>query len=784
MIEPQSTDSKDQEFVSEVSTLIDQSALYRDQLSKERIVAMQYWDGEMRDMPPRKGWSQVVSRDVSATIKKVLPSLNRTILGNEIIGEFSGHNENDVEGAEQVTDYINLIAFEESHGHIAVHDAMHDACLLRNGILHAGIEEKIVVTGSKHIGLDENSLAELVNDDEVEVLEHAKHPVPPEEMQQLATPEPQFTHDVKIKRTTKKRNPRISAVPPEEYLIHPDAIESQNNAALVGREMRMSKSDLIAMGYDRDMIEALPSESYNSALDGEKFNRRNNSWLQSAPEQKELEQVVYYDLYVRLDYDQDGIAELRHVCMAGGKTADHLLVNDYADFVPYYDMVIERRPHQWEGVSITDDVIEIQRVKTALLRYAMDNTYSVVTPQKYVNVDKLKGGATDGVMNPEPGRPIWLEGTEKVSDAIGYDETPYVADKAMASVAYWDEQISDRTGIDDSSAGMPTDALQNVTAKASAMLEQKGIARTEMMVRTVAQCLKPLFIGLLKLVIQNNDKPRTVRLRDKWVDIDPRSWNAEMDVSINTGLGAGTRERDMMVMQNILAIQDKLIQLFGPESPILKSDNIYNAVEKAVQAAGIKSVGKFFTKPDPNEVKAAMEAKANQPSPEQQKVNAHIQLLGETSKANAAKEQAQAQADLIVTDAKTKAEITLKEAEKTREEAIAFRDNLIEKYRIDEDNKVKREQIASAERIALDRNQNDLKKAQAGEVAKGITGVKDAEDKLAEVGSKPAKDAGPKLVEIITALTGEIKKMNLPKKFHRNPKTGDLERMSIEEKAA
>jgi head-tail adaptor len=759
MKQDQSQDSKDQEFASEVSQLIAESVLYRDQLAADRVMAMQYWDGEMVDMPPRKGWSQVVSRDVSATIKKVLPSLMRTILGNEIIAEYSGHNENDVDGAEQATDFINLIAFHESHGEKAVHDAMHDACLLRNGILYVGIEEKTVVTGSRHTGLDENSFNTLVNDDEVEVLEHTQTPIPPEDMpppdpMMMEQQQEAFTHGVSIKRTTKKRNPRISAVPPEEYLIHPDAIESQENAALVGREMRMSKSDLIAMGYDRDMVDALPAEPYNSSLDAEKFTRRKSNWLQSSPEQDELQQVAYYDLYVRLDYDGDGIAELRHVCMAGGMTAENVVMNEYADFVRYYDVVIERRPHQWEGVSVPDDVIEIQRVKTALMRYGMDNTYAHVNPQPWVNADKLKGGSTASVMNPEPGRPGFLEGTDKVSDAISWNITPYIADKAMLAVEYWDAQISDRTGIDDSSAGMPTDALQNVTAKASAMMEQKGIARTEMMVRTVAMCLKPVFAGLLKLIIQNQDKPRMVRLRDKWVEIDPRSWNAEMDVSINTGLGAGTRERDMMVMQNILAIQNQLVALFGPESPILKADNLYNAVEKAVQAAGIKSVGKFFTKPDPAEVKAAMEAKANQPSPEQQKVNAQIQLLGEQSKANAAKEQAQAQADLIVQQAKEASEARTRELD-ARQAAIDNQsDNSIKRYEIDVRAQIEREKIDSAERIAMDRNKHDLQRAQAESISGAIAGVKEEKaEKEPKSKEKPTK----------TKTT-----------FNRDPKTGDL----------
>lgn len=824
------TDQKawDDEFAHKVDDLVSAARLYRDQLSSDRIRAMRYENGDMeKDMPSKQGWSAVVSRDISATIKKVFPSLVRTILGNEIVAEYTAQNEDDQEESEQVTDFINLVVYPESNGRKGISDAMHDACLLRNGILYAGVEDKVVVTGSTHRGLDEFALSELLEDPDTELIEGRAYEAPPEEIdaaqpspggetaspdpaagplppdqapnpqeimppqpgmpppgmpEQMAPEEPAMLYDVKIKRTVKKAKPVLLGVPPEEFLIHPDATDAQVDSPIVGREMRMSRSDLIAMGYDKELVMALPAESYDPNINGEKLTRRKTPWLQSSPDQKEIEMVLYYDLYVRLDYDDDGIAELRHVCAAGDLTAQHILVNDYADFGRYFDVVIERRPHQWEGVSIADDVIEIQKVKTALLRYAMDNTYNVVSPQKAVNIKALANpNNLDAIMNPEPGRPIFMSNTDprfKASDAISYDVQPYVADKAMIAVQYWDKQIVDRTGIDDSSAGLPPDALQNVTAKASAMIEQKGIAQTELMVSNIAACLEPVFAALLKLTIQCNDKARTVRLRDKFVQIDPRTWDAEMDVNINTGLGAGTRERDMMVMQMITGMQDRLFTAMGGLSPILKADNIYNAVEKSVQAAGIKSVGKFFTKPDPAEVQAAVEAKANQPSPEMEKVKAQILLLGETSKANAAKEKAQAEADLITTNAKTQASITLEEAKKTKDDAIAFRDQMLERYKIDQANKLGRQQIASNERIARHKIKADIEKTTADAISKDVLGIKDEKAK----GEKGASDT---IKTFSKKLEDAVSQFNKPRKLTRDPKTGDIDGWEFaEEKVA
>ncbi|OCO98909.1 hypothetical protein BC374_25730 [Ensifer sp. LC13] len=51
-------------------------------------------------------------------------------------------------------------------------------------------------------------------------------------------------------------------------------------------------------------------------------------------------------------------------------------------------------------------------------------------------------------------------------------------------------EATDRTGISDASSGLAPDALQNMTAKASARVEQAGIGQTELMVRTFAQGLR------------------------------------------------------------------------------------------------------------------------------------------------------------------------------------------------------------------------------------------------------------------------------------------------------
>lgn len=720
-----------------VASLVKDAEAYREEQAPDRIRAMEYYDGEMKDTPSDDGRSKVVSRDVRGEIKKVLPSILRIILGNDKVVEYQPIGAGDEAMAEQATDYVNYVVFPESDGPNAVHDAIDDALRVRNGIIKWFQEKTTEVKVSEHSGLDDMAFAQLVSADDVEVLAHSEREETIEGPQGAV---PVKAHDVKIKRKKAISRTRMRAVKPEDFLIHPDAT-CIKESPIVGENVRLKRSDLVAMGYDRDLIDGLPIAGAGSLeQDIEADTRRRDVFTKEDIAAKAMQEVEYYELLVRVDYDNDGIAELRRLIFAGGLSEKYLLENDEWDDVYYADVVCERRPHQWEGNSVTDDVADIQRIKTVLLRQTLDNLYWQNNPQPTVQEGVIVN--PEAVTNPAFGQPIRVRNGTDVRAALAYNQVPFVADKSFQMLEYLDQQKQDRTGISDASSGMAQDALQNMTAKASAMIEQAGVGQTEMMVRTIANCLKPVFRGLLKLVIQHQDKPRTVRLRKQWVEFDPRSWNADMDATVNTGLGAGTRERDMMMMQIITAMQEKLIAAFGADNPIVKPDQLYNAIAKTVEAAGLKSPDLYFTKPDPAEVQAKMEAAKNKPNPEQMKIEGQkeieqikgqvqIALADKKMQVDALKEREQRDADLIVKQAELEkeTEARLQEAQiKAQQEAdklqlerekIASQER-IEGAKLDVQVQLERERMDREDARAEKQREADIAKAQAMSIGKAF----------------------------------------------------------------
>lgn len=649
----------DEGHIADIRMMVDASEAYRDYRADERIEAMALYDGDPEILPYEEGRSKAVSRDVRAGVNKVAASVKRVFLGNDEMVEFNPLSQEDEEGSQQASDYINYVVLPECDGKRAIEDAIDDALKLRNGILTWFYDEKLSAEVSEHTNLDQQTLERLTQSKDVEILEGESF----QDFLETSTGIiPINFYNVRIKRQTKKNLIRLESVAPEEFLIHPSAT-SIGDSPLTGRKTRETRSDLIAMGFDREKVEMIPSENQDDYEEAERLERRDEYISEIHRDQTNpmMEEVDYYDLYVRVDLDDDGIAELYHFCFGGRIADDGLLMYEECDEVPFADITPERVPHEWEGVSIVDDLKEVQYIKTALLRSTLDNAYWVNNKQVLANERDIENW--DEVINPSFGGVIKVRGNKSIRDVYQQVDVEFTASQTFQMMEYMDQEGEQRTGISDASSGLAPDALQNQTATATALLSQGGLGRTEQIVRTMAFGIARAFKGLLKLTIKHQDQARTIRLRNQWVQMDPRQWNAGMDATVNIGLGAGTRERDIQAMQFVMNLQREIVAGFGVDNPYVKPENLYNSMVKSIESAGLRSPNMYITKPDPQEVQQKMQAAAQKPDPEQQKIQLEqakmqqqLQIEQQKAHGQVQKEQAQLQADLHTERARLEAE--------------------------------------------------------------------------------------------------------------------------------
>lgn len=425
-------------------------------------------------------------------------------------------------------------------------------------------------------------------------------------------------HDVKVRRTVRTGRIRIVAVPDEDFGIESAA------TGLNERECRFcyhretpTRSQLIERGYDKDMVWELGSVA-ESTTDAD---RRRRGWYDGNAgrddyEDRAAERVEVFECYALLDYDGDGVAEWHQIIMAGPSGSQKLLYQtEWGGMLPFTDVVPDPVPHVWRGRSLYDRLRDIQRVNTALTRKMLDSLYQSMEPQRAVDMRQIENH--DALYDIRLGGVIRTKGDPR--QAIMDLAVPFVGQQAAPIIDAMQKTAERRVGVGEQSAGLSADALQNQTATAIAATQSTSGMRKEDYARNIQMGLRRLFSAILHLTCEHQDRPRTIRLRDKWVDVDPRSWNAEMDVTVNVGLGAGNRDRDLSMLQGIAQKQEMIVQVLGPENPWVNLTQLAETYQMMVESSGIKSADRFFPTMTPEMIQQLLAYKQQQAQAAQQK---------------------------------------------------------------------------------------------------------------------------------------------------------------------
>lgn len=590
------------------------------ELQPVRVAALDYFEGRMPDTPALEGRSSVVSRDVSEVVGWIMPSLDRVFFANDVAATFEPVKPGDEGDAEQATDYLNALFMGDCDGPEALRAAFQDAILTRVGFVKVYWDETPEVETLEYTGLDDVQFARLVGDPEIEVLEHteyadesteateapAKPPAPPPAAMMMQGPPappqagpppapapmmPGMMHDVVVRRTCVRGGVRLEAVPPEEVIVESRARRFEE-ANFVAHRKRTTRRDLIAEGYDPELVERIHSVNFIELEETEQARfGQTGQFGQAHPEREEVE---VYECFVRVDYDGDGVAERRRVVVGGRSNTAVVLANDEWNDQTLICFVADPMPHRWYGRSVFDDLREIQRVKTVLMRQVLDNVYASNLPQRIGNLELINN--PDALFKPHFGGFI----DAKDPNAIREAPIPFVADKSFPIIEYMDHLTERRTGISKQSMGLDPDAMQNQTALAAQLRQSAGHARLEMYARNLSRGVADVFRSMLKLTIRRQDKAKVTRLRGRFVSVDPRLWNSSMDVTVNVGLGTGSRERDLAMLGIIAQKQEAILMQTGMGNPLVGMDQYRNTLAKMVEAAGMRSPDQYFKDVPPN----------------------------------------------------------------------------------------------------------------------------------------------------------------------------------------
>lgn len=561
------------------------------QVSEERRKALRYYYG--RDFGNEvEGRSKVILTDVADTIEWIMPSLMRMFTGGQITAKFIPRSLEDEAGAEQATEYINKVFFDEQRGFQVLHDWFKDALLEKNGITKAYCEERFEPKVETYKGLTQQGLMMLLEDGDLEPLAFAERKQPlMQKDPQTGEKVPTQLFDIQVRRVTPTVEIKIDLVPPEEFLIARRTIELNDRTPFTAHRKKMTVSDLIALGYARDIVENLPSDDTPEYSQGrtERLSEDETFPVTTAERTDPASREIWVtECYLRIDEDGDGYAELRKITVVG-EQAITLLDDHEINWQPFSSLTPIPMPHKFFGLSIADQVSDLQLIRSTLLRQMLDNMY-LVNNGRYEVVE----GAVeiDDLLTSRPGGVVRVTAPGMVNPL---PTTPF--NQSVYGLMDFLENVRQmRTGAGMQNQGLDASTFRNQTATGVSQVMSAAYARVEMIARVFAETgVKDLFKKLLKLMVECPVKERIIKLRGEWVEVDPSTWNSDMGVEIQVGLGVGQAgERIGYLMQMLTVHQNAAL---AGLTNVVTPDNVYKAGVSMAEAMQLPNPEQFFTDP-------------------------------------------------------------------------------------------------------------------------------------------------------------------------------------------
>jgi hypothetical protein len=600
-----------------------------------------------------EGKSQIVTGEVAEAIDGALPPLVRIFSASDEVVRFDPRGPQDEAAARQATQYCNWVFQKENQGVLILHDWFKDALMQKVGVVKAYWDESEDLTVEKYHNLTEDELALLLSDDSVEITEQETIE------QQAMTPMGLVIvnlYNVKIQKKQKVGRVRIENIPPEEFLISKRAKSVQDSPFVAHRRL-MTRSDLVAMGFDKNVVDSLPTSDSLSFTEERLARFSNGEQPTDSSLDFTMQTVEVFECYIVADTDGKGIASLKQVFYAGNE----ILSEEETDYKPFHSLCPIPIPHKFFGNSLADRTVDLQLIKTTITRQILDNLYltnnaRVTAVDGQVNLDDLLSSTAGGVIRV------------KSPGAVNQLNVQAVANQAFPMLQYLDSVQAKRTGVTEASQGLDPSILQNVTAAAVASMQQASAGKIEMIARIFAETgVKSLFQGILHLLCKYQDKPRMVRLRGEYVSFDPREWSNQYDVDINVGLGAGNRQEQMAMLTMILAKQEQMLGQFGISNPLVSLSQYRSTLGRMIEAAGFKDSAEFFKPIDPNLDQQLAQPQPPQPDPmmeaQMAKAQADIQVMQAKAQADIQLAREKAAADLQLQQQKFLAEMEMKRQE-------------------------------------------------------------------------------------------------------------------------
>lgn len=624
-----------------------------------------------------EGRSAVVDTGFRDTVETAIPQILRVFLAGDEVVQFNPSGPEDEQKAKQETEFVNHVILEKNDAFNVFSTWFRDALMSKVGYVKAYWETRHDIISEDYRVLTDEGLQMIAADYYVQIVMQQSYPdplyqapqppmqpQPGQPPQPPAPPPPQpMLHDIRVRRTKPCGQVKIDNVPPEEIRVHRSLRTiGMQDALFVQHSTRKTISECRMMGLDVDDYIASMSgadpENDEIQFARDRFNDEQAWGDDSNSQDPSTRQVWVRESYIRVDYDGDGIAELRKVIHIGRQ----ILVNEEADMVPFAAVTPIIFPHKHVGIGFDDLCDMPSQVATAIQRQFLDNLYLQNNGRYGVDVNRVN---VDDMLVSRPGGLVRTDGNP--ADGIFPFTHPALGDAALRGLEWATNWLQTSTGVTKDAAAISPDILNNATASGVAQMISAQQSRIEAVTRSFASGVKELCGIVHAITLKNATGEEKAKVKGQWVSVDPREWVKRDSMSITVGLGSGTKETRIAGLMQIAGAQQQ-----GMQIGICNPANLYHTGTLLTSEMGYKNPDAFWTdpaknpppqQPPPYQVQVAqMKMQADQQAAQmkaqtdQQKMQAQMQADQAKAQAQQQIEMAQMQADMAVE--KMKAQMT------------------------------------------------------------------------------------------------------------------------------
>jgi hypothetical protein len=575
-----------------------------EELHGQREQALNYYKGEMPDVKSLPNRSKATSSDVSDAVETVLPDLIEIFTASDDVATFSPVGPGDEDAASQESDYINHVVYEQNQGWMQLYTAFKDALLVKTGLWKWWWDdyryEEEVLKGQNLVQFQELLAASQDPTSGFEVIDAQEN---------------DGGIDVTISQRDGGGKVCFEAVDPVDLMVGRDTVRLAD-ATYCAHRSRQRAQTLIEQGYDADIINMLPSYS---AEDGEEIERARDTAGETdeTTETQILRHVEVVEHYVRVDHDEDGKTDLFKVLT--GDSEQVLIDIEQVDAIPFAAITPYPVAHRFFGRSLADLMVEIQRIKTALLRMMLDSGYFAMNQRTEVSEDQANEFTIGDLLRNTPGSPVRSK-TGQAVRPIGAGSLSFDVQGAMEYVATMGEQ---RSGIVRNAQGLNPDTLHDTASGAQALMSAAQ-KRVRMIARVFAETgVKDLFLGIHDMLRAHGSEVETFKLRGQWVPIQPASWRRRKDMTIDIGVGSGGRLEELAAFREMAGVVQQVLELQGQLTqnplggPYITPQNFYEFGKRYLEKVGIKAVDAVWSEPDAEQMMAMMQGQQGGEDPAQ-----------------------------------------------------------------------------------------------------------------------------------------------------------------------